>query len=148
MLTENHNMKTKTQEFNESGVLIRQEYWLCRKKRHKDHGPALIRWDDEGNLIHEEYWANNKLHNDNGPAVILFWALAGTPRYEEYWVNGKLHNEHGPAMAGWNDHGRFIKLYYLNGEELDKEEWKNRINSCNGKIVEIDGKKYKLEEIT
>ena len=38
------------------------------------------------------------------------------------------------------------KLWYINGEHLTKQEFNDRTGNCAGKVVEIDGKKYKLEE--
>jgi len=38
------------------------------------------------------------------------------------------------------------KEWYLNGEDLTEKEFNSR-KSCNNKVVEIDGKKYKLVEV-
>jgi hypothetical protein len=35
----------------------------------------------------------------------------------------------------------------VNGECLSEAEFNKRNASCSGKVVEIDGKKYKLEEV-
>jgi hypothetical protein len=37
----------------------------------------------------------------------------------------------------------------LNGEKLTEEEFNKQLSSstCNGKIIEIDGRKYKLQEM-
>ena len=63
-----------------------------------------------------------------------------------YWLNkdGQKHCEHGPAVKNPNGD----KWYYLQGVWLSKEEWEKRLkNPCSGKVVEIDGVKYKLEEV-
>ena len=39
------------------------------------------------------------------------------------------------------------KFWYLNGEELTEQEFNSRNSSCAGKIIEVDGKKYKLQEV-
>ena len=69
---------------------------------------------------------------------------------EWYNLNGQLHREDGPAVENTNGH----KEWYLNNEELTEKEFNEMIKkindktkSCNGKVVEIDGKKYKLKEI-
>lgn len=64
-----------------------------------------------------------------------------------YYINGKSHREDGPAM----EYANGTKYYYLNGERFNDEseynaalsKLKNK-NSCENKIVEIEGKKYKL----
>jgi hypothetical protein len=66
---------------------------------------------------------------------------------ETYWYfKDKLHNEAGPAVTCANGH----KVWCLDGvmhtESGHKEEMKRRNNTCNGKVVTIDGKQYKLTE--
>jgi len=40
------------------------------------------------------------------------------------------------------------KAWYLKGEQLTEAEFKNRMNKpCSGKVVEIEGVKYRLEEV-
>jgi hypothetical protein len=36
----------------------------------------------------------------------------------------------------------------LNGERLTEQDFLARTNSCDGKVVEIDGKKYQLKEVS
>jgi hypothetical protein len=60
--------------------------------------------------------------------------------------NDKLHCEHGPAV----EYSDGTKFWYLNGKELTETDWRKQIQKtkapCVGKIVEIDGVKYKLIE--
>lgn len=102
--------------------------------------------NDNGQLIYEEYQLNNKFHNEHGPAIKA-WNNGIT--FNSYYLNNELHNEHGPAVREWDDNNGQLchEAYYLNHELLSKEEWERRVNSCVGKIVEIDGKKYRLEEV-
>lgn len=58
-----------------------------------------------------------------------------------WFLNGRLHREDGPAIE-WSDGSKF---WYLDGKLVTEQEVMK--SSCSGKIVEIDGKKYKLEEI-
>ena len=63
---------------------------------------------------------------------------------KEWFLNGELHREDGPACEWPNG----SKSWFLEGKELTEEEFNARMNSntsCSGKVVEIDGKKYKLE---
>ena len=85
------------------------------------------------------WYFNGQLHREDGPAVE--WA-DGT----KYWhFNGKIHREDGPAIE-WASGSKY---WFLNGEELTEAEFNARIkqSSCDGKVVEIDGKKYKLQEV-
>ena len=73
----------------------------------------------------------------------------GNIRNEQYRLNGKLHRENGIAYKSYYESGNiWRKEYFLNGKYLTKEEFDNR-NNCNveGKVVEIDGKKYELKEV-
>ena len=68
---------------------------------------------------------------------------------EEWRLNGQLHRENGPAFTYAN--GMYV--WYLEGKWFSKEGYnkemaKRKAPSCSGKVVEIDGKKYKLQEIT
>ncbi len=68
--------------------------------------------------------------NDNGS---IFWHK-----------DNQQHCEHGPAVEKANG----VTVYFLNDERLTKEEWEERMNkSCSGKVVEIEGVKYKLVEV-
>jgi len=53
------------------------------------------------------------------------------------------HREDGPAI----EHADGYKSWWINGTKLTEEEFNNRYSSCTSKIVEIDGKRYKLEEV-
>jgi len=81
---------------------------------------------------------NDQLHREDGPAIEYktgskFW-----------YLNGQLHREDGPAIESANGD----KFWYLNGQQLSESEFNQRTKpSCSGKVVEIDGKKYKLTEI-
>ena len=61
----------------------------------------------------------------------------------KWYLKGKLHREDGPAVE-YNDG---YKEWFIDGEQLTEEEFNARLNSCNGKVIEVDGKKYKLQEI-
>jgi hypothetical protein len=51
-----------------------------------------------------------------------------------------LHREDGPAIECRNGD----KAWYLNGIEYTKSKFFKQTKSLHGKIIEIDGKKYKL----
>ena len=103
-------------------------------KLHREDGPAVERAD--GNKF---WYRNDQRHREDGPAIEY---ADGT----KFWYrNGQLHREDGPAIEYVN--GR--KYWYINGENLTEAEFNARTkDNCNGKVVEIDGKKYKLMPLT
>ena len=84
------------------------------------------------------WYLNGNLHREDGPAV----EYGNGDRY--WYIDGKYHREDGPACEYING-GKF---WYINGKKLTEEEFNNRNKaSCNGKVIEVDGKKYKLTEV-
>jgi len=59
---------------------------------------------------------------------------------EHWYLNGKYHREDGPAVEYSTGH----KEWWINGIEMSEQEFKLKKNSCDGKIVEIDGVTYVL----
>ena len=60
-----------------------------------------------------------------------------------WYLNGKLHREDGPAAEDADG----SKYWYLNDKHLTESQWRKAVQpktNCAGKVVEIDGKKYKL----
>jgi len=106
--------------------------WYLNDKRHREDGPA-IEFSDGG----KEWWIDGKRHRKDGPAV----EFPNDSR--EWWTNGELHREDGPAIEFANG----TKKWFIEGIEYTEKEFLNRkqVNSCDGKIVEIDGVKYKLK---
>jgi len=89
-----------------------------------------------------EWRLNGKLHREDGPAIE--WAGL----HKRWYQNGKLHREDGPAI----EYETGNKSWYLNDECLSHAEWKEEVAKLNqptrnGKVVEIEGKKYRLVEI-
>ena len=86
---------------------------------------------------HKAWYLNGKRHREDGPAI------EHADGYKAWYLNGKLHREDGPAA----EYADSYKAWYLNGKLLTEEEFNKRKNTCNGKIITIDGKKYRLEEV-
>ena len=64
-----------------------------------------------------------------------------------WYLNGKRHREDGPAVECADG----TKSWYLNDKYYSEANWKlevaklhKRPDPCDGKEVDIDGKKYKL----
>jgi hypothetical protein len=122
-------MITYTVKVNDDG----SKWWYSNDKRHREDGPAC-EWANG-----TKYWyINGKLHREDGPAIE--WA-SGT---KEWYNNGKLHREDGPAI----EYANGDKWWYINGEELTEEQFNARKNvCCEGKVVEVDGVKYRLTKV-
>lgn len=88
----------------------------------------------------KEWYLNDKLHREDGPAIECI--------NNKFWYfNGLLHRVDVPAA----EYADGTKAWYLHDELFSEEEFNLRMSkkqsSCSGKIVEIDGKKYKLTEV-
>jgi hypothetical protein len=67
--------------------------------------------------------------NDNGTKI--------------WYLNGKRHREDGPAC----EYASGTKYWYLNDEPLTEADFNARNKpTCEGKVVEVDGVKYRLFE--
>jgi hypothetical protein len=92
--------------------------------------------DDYGT---REWYVNGELHREDGPAVEEF---NGT---KCWYINGNRHRIDGPAIEYYDG----SECWYINNKKMSESEWKLAIapkQSCAGKIMEIDGVKYKLIE--
>jgi len=122
---------------------------------HRLDGPAIERADD-----YKSWWIDGKLHRLDGPAVedaygYKAWFVDGKRHrldgpaveyadgYKEWWVNGKLHRTDGPATE-WADGS---KSWWVDDKKMTETEFNEYIKpkpSCEGKVVEVDGVKYRL----
>jgi len=106
------------------------------EKEMSDYIKYEVRVYKNGN---KEWYLNGKSHREDGPAC------EGADGNKYWYLNGKCHRIDGPAV----EFASGAKYWYLNGKnytkaEFNKEISKNSKSPCEGKIVEIDGKKYKL----
>jgi hypothetical protein len=99
--------------------------------------PQYIRINSTGNKYYYKDKAMTIHHREDGPAV------EGENGTKLWCINGKRHRTDGPAV----EYADGSKSWWVNGKRLSEEKFNARKNSCNGKIVEIDGKKYKLTEL-
>ena len=79
---------------------------------------------------------NGKRHREDGPAIEC---ANGT---KEWRLNGVYHREDGPAVEWAGGY----KEWWLNGKQLTEKEHQDQTQVCTNKVIEIDGKKYKLVE--
>jgi hypothetical protein len=96
------------------------------------------------NKIYNTIWHNKigEYHREDGPAI------ERADGRKEWYLNDLLHREDGPAIE--NADGR--KFWYLEGKEYTEAKFlkkiaDNKLTTCEGKVLEIDGKKYKLVSI-
>jgi hypothetical protein len=84
-------------------------------------------------------WDTQKLHREDGPA------LENINKGKFWYLNGELHREDGPAMEFVNG----AKEWWLNGKSLTEREFlvATQQDDCDGKVVEIEGVKYKLQRV-
>lgn len=105
-------------------------------KLHRVDGPAI-----ECTNGTKFWYLDGNIHREDGPAVE--WANGN----KEWYLDGKSHRVDGPAIECADGH----KSWWLNDKLLTEKQWKQQVseltNSCEGKVVEIDGKKYKLTEV-
>jgi len=90
----------------------------------------------------KHWYVNGKLHReDDLPAI------ERKNGYKAWLVNDKRHRTNGAAIECSNGD----KYWYLEGVSYSEEKYNEKINfkreSYDGKMVEIDGKKYKLVEM-
>ena len=105
------------------------EWFNLEGNLHRDDGPAIERSNGD------KFWyKEGELHRDDGPAIE--WASGSKVWYKE----GKYHRDDGPAVECANGG----KHWYKEGGKLTEEKFLRSKDSCEGKVVEIDGKKYKL----
>ena len=106
--------------------------WYLDGKRHRVGGPAIEFANGS------KYWfLNGKLHRTDGPAI------EGADGSKFWYQDDKRHRVDGPA---W-EYANGTKHWYLDGNKLTQAQWLEAIKpkpSCVGKIVEVDGVKYRL----
>ncbi len=66
---------------------------------------------------------------------------------DRHWrLNGKRHRTDGPA----SEYATGDKRWYLNGEKYTEKQHAvevKKLDTCDGKVVVIEGKKYKLTAV-
>ena len=87
----------------------------------------------------DKHWfLDGKYHRTDGPAVEY------ADGSKIWYLNDKLHRIDGPAIEWANG----TKFWYLDGKRLTEAQWleavKPKVTSCVGKVVEVDGVKYRL----
>jgi hypothetical protein len=116
------------------------KHWLLNGKPHREDGPAAEYPNGD-----KCWYLNGNHHRKDGPAIEN---ANGT---KQWYLNGYRHRENGPAIEDANG----TKAWYLNGSHYSEAEFNAEMAkrkqpqpaSCDGKVVEIEGKKYRLTEV-
>jgi hypothetical protein len=107
--------------------------WYLDGKLHRTDGPAV-----EGSDGTKHWYLDNKRHRIDGPAI------EDVDGSKSWYLHDKLHRVDGPAIE-WADG---TKEWWLYGNKLTQAQWKRadkpKVTSCVGKVVEVDGVKYRL----
>jgi hypothetical protein len=109
--------------------------WYLDGKRHREGGPAFERADG-----YKAWWVDGKIHRLNGPAIER---ANGFKAFKAWWFNGKRHRLDGPAV----EYANGDKEWWVDDKKMTEKEFNEYIKpkpSCEGKVVEVDGVKYRL----
>ena len=127
-ITKTQIMKTYKVDVYDNGSKV----WFLNGKCHREDGPAIER------AYGSKFWfINGEMHREDGPAV------ERADGSKEWYLNGERHREDGPAV----EYANGTKAWHINGKNLSEAKFNARTKptaSCEGKVVEVDGVKYKL----
>ena len=121
--------------------------WYLNGKLHREDGPAIEYTNGD-----KCWYLNGKCHREdiNPETGLTCPAIEYADGDKRWYLNGNRHREDGPAIENANG----TKYWYLNGNQYSEADWKLEVaklnkqsDPCDGKEVEIDGKKYKLTAI-
>ena len=113
------------------------KYWYQNGNHHRLDGPAI-----EYSNGDKEWWQMGKRHRLDGPACE--WSDGDKAWYQ----NDMLHRLDGPAYEMVNGN----KDWWIEGKQYSEQAFNQKIaqlnnSTCHGKVVEIEGKKYRLQII-
>ena len=88
----------------------------------------------------DKFWLlNNEYHRVDGPAIEYANGA------KEWFLNGQYHRVNGPAIEYANG---YKEWWFKGHKRFASQTWQKELDkfkpTCNNKVVEIDGKKYKL----
>lgn len=110
---------------------------------------TLYLYDSNGNIIYREnssrHWSKYE-YNDNGNEIYCEYSSG-------YWVKQEFDDNGNCIYHENSDKYWYKKDYDSNNNQIYFENSNGKIidnrpkSSCNGKVIEIEGKKYKLTEV-
>lgn len=115
-----------------NGNVEKQIYYMDGRI-HRVDGPAIIDYFENGNIKNSVYKVNGEYHRVDGPAIISYFKNGNVKK--SLYVEGKKHRLDGPAIIKYNKDGTVRSSeYYWRGEEMSKEEHKQKANKMYEKM--------------
>ncbi len=92
------NVKEKSVEvyYSNTGRIMAM-YFYENKKKHRENGPAVVKFNTSKQVLYEGYYQNGLFHRLDGPAEI-WYSGTGKIIQEKYYLNGIFHRIDGPAI--------------------------------------------------
>ncbi len=98
--------------FYEPDGRLSRESWTVQGIKHRDGGPAEVKYDESGKVIYETWHIDGKLHREDGPAR----TVARDGLYYTWCWNGKIHRKDGPAVQIMDlSNMPMIQIWYSHG---------------------------------
>ena len=96
----------------------------------------------EDGSISSEYWhKDGKLHREGDKPAFIWYHEDGSILQERWFKDNQRHREGDkPAFIWYREDGSIEEEHWFK----DGIEYIPQTDSCHNKVVEIDGKKYKL----
>jgi len=143
--------------YNRDGSICQEEFWINGKQQltasslnncnvtstnlnidGQEVCVQLTTLKEEGNrVVDERTLVNNKLHSINTAPSIIKYDANGKENYRAYHKEGKLHKENGPAVITPK-----YERYFMEGEEMSKPDFFEKIDFSGFKIDERFVKEY------
>jgi antitoxin component YwqK of YwqJK toxin-antitoxin module len=96
--------------------------------------------------LYEYFYKNDQRHREGDLPAVIIYRVDGSVKYEYFYKNDQRHREGDlPAEIRYRVDGSIsYEYFYKNGKEYTP----SKPVPCAGKIIEIDGKQFKLIEIS
>lgn len=124
-----HSVGGPARRLFQQGLII-SEKWFYDGNLHRDGDePSFVRYvSGTTDVCLEEWHQHGQLHRIGKPASIRYHnGRRDHIVYEGWSVHGKKHCEIGPAVILRLVGGSVIEKWFLDGEEMTKEEWEMRV---------------------
>lgn len=107
------------------------KYWYVDNILHRDNGPAEKVYLEKE--YYKSYYNKGRLHREDGPAIVFYKIKDKSIITKEWFQNNERHREDGPAVIIPRKKKKPKKHYYINGQEISKNDFK-QYNKFDDKI--------------
>lgn len=92
--------------------------WYVDGVRHRDDGPAVVKYNLHGDVQREEWFHKGRLHRVDGPAIYEVDESHNIVVLSAWYVDGKLHRTDGPAEIhrDFETGVPYIETWAVNGQ--------------------------------